>query len=83
MQRSLVVGLLSFLCACGVDPGPSGGGGGSSGTGGGSSSSSSASFCCSINSTSYDCPNQAAVEKCANLSNPDPSDCTRRSARCN
>jgi hypothetical protein len=40
------------------------------------------SFCCSINRVSYDCPDSAAVDRCANLDNPDPSSCTRRSSAC-
>jgi hypothetical protein len=82
VHRVIIAFVVSFAVACGVAPEPSGSEGGSASGTGGSSSSSSTTFCCSINSTSYDCPNQAAVEKCANLSNPDPSDCTRRTARC-
>lgn len=39
-------------------------------------------FCCSINGRSYDCPDQSSVEQCANLDNPDPSRCTRRTSSC-
>ncbi len=39
-------------------------------------------YCCSINSRAYDCPDQAAVEQCANLNGPDPSRCSRRASPC-
>lgn len=75
--------VLTFLVVAGLGcGGGTDGGGTSGGTGGGSTSSTTTTFCCSINSRSFDCPDQAAVQKCANLDNPDPSDCTRRSTSC-
>ena len=83
----------ALIAACGgsntdnAKPGgsSSGGGttsGGSSSGGSSSSSSSSTSFTCCINNTYYKCPSQAALDRCGNFTNPDPSGCAQQSGSC-
>jgi hypothetical protein len=59
--------------------GSSGGGGGSGGSSGGGSSSS---FTCCINDTYFICPDMAAMNKCSDFINPDPSQCAKQSDPC-
>ncbi len=46
----------------------------------GSNSGGTSKYTCSVNNITYDCPDQASLDKCGDLKNPDPSDCKQRSS---
>lgn len=48
----------------------------------GGTSSTSSSYCCGLNGEYWDCPSSKALDRCADLDNPDPSDCTKRTKAC-
>jgi hypothetical protein len=77
--------ILMLAIGCG-----DGGGGGSTTTGGGTTGGGTTgrqvSFSCCINGSYFDCPSQAALDKCIPpnfMGAPDPSQCTRNSGKDN